>query len=88
MSAPGGSRVRPLPEEPLPHTVCRLGRGVPPRPGAHLASEAHAMEIAVLRERHAQERRVALAPDHVPQLGKLGLGVRVEAGAGAAAAAI
>lgn len=28
---------------------------------------------------------MALAPDHVPQLGKLGLGVRVEAGAGAAA---
>ena len=43
------------------------------------------MEIAVLRERRARERRVALAPDHVPQLEKLGLGVRVEAGAGAAA---
>jgi NAD(P) transhydrogenase subunit alpha len=43
------------------------------------------MEIAVPRERHPRERRVALAPSHIPELEKLGFHVRVEGGAGLAA---
>jgi H+-translocating NAD(P) transhydrogenase subunit alpha len=43
------------------------------------------LDIAVLRERHPHERRVALTPSHLPAFSKLGVGVRVEAGAGAAA---
>ncbi len=40
------------------------------------------MEIAVLRERHPLERRVALAPSQISPLEALGIQVRVEAGAG------
>ena len=43
------------------------------------------MKIAVPREVHAGERRVATTPDVVRQLVKLGYEVAVEAGAGAAA---
>ncbi len=43
------------------------------------------MEIAVLRERHPLERRVALAPSHLASLEKLGCRVRVESGSGARA---
>lgn len=43
------------------------------------------MNVAVLREEVPGERRVALAPFHVPPLGERGLEVHVEAGAGAAA---
>ena len=43
------------------------------------------MKIAVPREVHAGERRVATTPDVVKQLIKLGFEVSVEAGAGAAA---
>ena len=43
------------------------------------------MRIAVPREIHAGERRVATTPDVVGQLKKLGFEVAVEAGAGAAA---
>jgi len=40
------------------------------------------MEIAVLRETHPLERRVALDPSHLPALLELGCSVRVESGAG------
>jgi H+-translocating NAD(P) transhydrogenase subunit alpha len=40
------------------------------------------MELALLRESHPLERRVALAPVHLPALTKLGVQVRVERGAG------
>ena len=40
------------------------------------------MDIALLREVHPLERRVALTPSHLSALAKLGFGVRVEAGAG------
>jgi len=40
------------------------------------------MDIALLREVHPLEKRVALAPSHLPALSKLGVTVRVEAGAG------
>ena len=43
------------------------------------------MIVAVVKETLAGERRVALVPDGVKALVKLGLEVRVEAGAGAAA---
>ena len=43
------------------------------------------MKIAVPREIHAGERRVATTPDAIKQLQKLGFDVLVEAGAGAAA---
>lgn len=43
------------------------------------------MRIAVLRERAAGERRVALVPENVARLVKQGHEVRLEAGAGAAA---
>ncbi|MBM3999392.1 MAG: Re/Si-specific NAD(P)(+) transhydrogenase subunit alpha [Planctomycetes bacterium] len=43
------------------------------------------MRIAVPRESHAGERRVALVPTNVPSLAKAGLSVVVEAGAGIAA---
>ncbi len=43
------------------------------------------MQVGVVRERASGERRVALAPDTVPRLGKLGFAVLVESGAGAAA---
>lgn len=40
------------------------------------------MQIAVLRESHPKERRVALGPLHVSRLVEAGWGVRVESGAG------
>jgi H+-translocating NAD(P) transhydrogenase subunit alpha len=40
------------------------------------------MDLALLRESHPLERRVALAPTHLPALERLGIRVRVEAGAG------
>jgi len=40
------------------------------------------MEIAVLREMHPGELRVALDPSHLPHLTKLGCTARIEAGAG------
>ncbi len=43
------------------------------------------MVIAVLKEHHPGERRVALPPDQVKALVKRGIQLRVEAGAGAAA---
>ncbi len=43
------------------------------------------MKIAVPREVHAGERRVATTPDVVKQVIKLGFEVTIEAGAGAAA---
>jgi NAD(P) transhydrogenase subunit alpha len=45
-----------------------------------------AMTIAVPREIHAGERRVAATPETVGQLLKLGFAVNVEAGAGLQAA--
>ena len=45
------------------------------------------MIVAVPKETAAGERRVALVPDGVKALVKLGLDVRVEAGAGVAAGA-
>ena len=44
------------------------------------------MRLAVLKERHAAERRVAATPDTVKKLVALGLEVAVETGAGLAAA--
>ncbi|ERP39050.1 Re/Si-specific NAD(P)(+) transhydrogenase subunit alpha [Chitinivibrio alkaliphilus] len=41
------------------------------------------MNILVLQEKHAEERRVAVVPDHVPALVKGGNSVLVESGAGA-----
>ena len=41
-----------------------------------------AITVAVLKETHARERRVALIPSSVPQLAKAGLEVLVERGAG------
>lgn len=43
------------------------------------------MIIGVLKESHQGERRVALVPQHVPQLVKAGCRIRIEAGAGEAA---
>ncbi len=40
------------------------------------------MDLALLRETHPLERRVALAPSHLAALERLGIRVRVEAGAG------
>ncbi len=40
------------------------------------------MDLAVFRERREGERRVALTPDHLGPLGKLGFSFRIEAGAG------
>ncbi len=40
------------------------------------------MQLAVLRERHPEERRVALSPSHVKSLIETGWDVRVESGAG------
>lgn len=45
-----------------------------------------AMTIAVPRETHAGERRVAATPDTVAQLSKLGYAVEIESGAGVQAA--
>jgi H+-translocating NAD(P) transhydrogenase subunit alpha len=41
------------------------------------------LTLALLRETHPLEHRVALAPAHVATLGRLGLSLRVESGAGA-----
>ncbi|TVP42331.1 MAG: NAD(P) transhydrogenase subunit alpha [Gemmatimonadales bacterium] len=43
------------------------------------------MDIALLRESHPLERRVALTPAHLPALSASGITVRVERGAGAGA---
>lgn len=43
------------------------------------------MKVAVLKETHPNERRVALIPPNVPQLAKVGLEVWVEEGAGVSA---